>query len=76
MTTWITPELAMTVGAGLCGLSYILNGYLREASWKYITKERNSFPWLLSLAHDGSLILGCVIILGLVGHLVVNGGNV
>lgn len=70
----ITLESVWLVGCSLVGLSYILTEYVRRESWKYITKERESFPWALSLARDGSLIVGCVIILGVVGHLVVNGG--
>lgn len=71
----ITLESVWLLGGSLVGASYILTEYLRRESWEYITKERESFPWVLSLARDGSLILGCVIILGVVGHLVINGAS-
>lgn len=70
----VSLESAWLLGCSLVGLSYILSEYVRRESWRYLTKERESFPWALNLARDGSLIVGGVIILGVIGHLVVNGG--
>jgi hypothetical protein len=72
----VSLESVWLLGCSLVGLSYILTEYLRRESWKYVTKERDEFPWVLSVLRDGSLIFGCVIVLGVIGHLVLNGGGV
>lgn len=71
----VSLESVWLLGCSLVGLSYILTEYVRRESWKFLTKEREGFPWALSLTRDGSLIVGGVLIIGVVVYLFLNGGG-
>ena len=71
----VSLESVWLLGCSLVGVSYILNGYVDRESWSYMRGERK-YPYLLIFAQTAAFVLGGFIILGVIGHLMINGGNV